>query len=664
LLAGLLLVACQLTTFVATPTPQAVHPSLNPSLRPPTPPVAQPSLNPSLRPPTPPVAQPSPARGSCGDGRCEGPENPRNCPSDCSATAAAITPTGSGGVQQYTVTNPASGASLAVYVNTPTVSSPAPALILVPGGSGGSSSFRKPDGEFYAFAQAGYVVIVFDPDGRGKSTGREDYNGFMQQDGLAAVIEFAAKLPQVDPARIGLISYSYGVTMASGVLARHPDLPVKFLIDWEGPANRDDTGGCDGAGLGHLTQVASCTDEAFWSQREASTFIGQIRVPYQRIQSEKDHVQPDNAHAILMVNNAVHGGVPWVRLNDLPPNQTYDPANPPAMLAEEDSLVLPALVLKYVKQMMATQLPLPTEASRESKAVLYLGIMVHLEGWGDDQNKASFERHVQLMRDYAALFEKYGAKLTWESKEVTEGILRWGDNVLLEMQRRGHGVGIHADIGGQRNYDCSRFAADLRAEREQLESLGVTVRHVSGICSHCDWVTAAADAGYLFTTGQVAYCVSSLPVEQRPEPYKTCPSPSVCHQNFPSALADRLHPWRMSNGANWTIHNPKGRLVLLPSSGGLACMQEESASSGVLPKCDFTAQDIDAFIQQLEEALSYTRPGQINIYYVSWSLGSPLDKALLEAWLQRIQPYVESGRVQWKTLPEMYDAYVRWEQSH
>jgi dipeptidyl aminopeptidase/acylaminoacyl peptidase len=240
-----------------------------------------------------------------------------------------------------------------VYVNLPAAAaeSPVPALVLVPGGSGASSSFRKPNGEFYAFVQAGYGVIVFDPDGRGQSTGTEDYNGFIQQDGLAAVIEFAATLPGVDPSRIGLATYSYGITMGAGALARHPDLPVAFLIDWEGPADRNDTGGCDAGSLGHLKEVASCSDEAFWAQREASTFISQIRVPYQRIQSQEDHVQPDNAHAILMVNNAVNGGVPWVRLNDLPPNQTYDPASPPAMLSEEESRLLPVLVLKYVQRM-------------------------------------------------------------------------------------------------------------------------------------------------------------------------------------------------------------------------------------------------------------------------------------------------------------------------
>jgi hypothetical protein len=122
--------------------------------------------------------------------------------------------------------------------------------------------------------------------------------------------------------------------MATGALARYPDLPILFYIDWEGPANRDDTGGCDAARLGHLRDHA-CDDEAFWSEREASTFIRLIRVPYQRLQSRIDHVQPDLNHALLLVANATaaeYGGggqSPWTRLNDFTPNQVYGDTNPP-----------------------------------------------------------------------------------------------------------------------------------------------------------------------------------------------------------------------------------------------------------------------------------------------------------------------------------------------
>lgn len=306
----------------------------------------------------------------------------------------------------------------------------------------------------------------------------------------------------------------------------------------------------------------------------------------------------------------------------------------------------------------------PVETSKEQIAVLYLGIMVHLEGWNDAENQARFEHHAQLMRDYATLFENYGTKLTWESKEVTDGVIQWGDNVLLEMKKRGHGVGVHADIGGQKNYACRRFADDLQQEKEKLDSLGVTVRHVSGIVSHCDWVTAASEAGYLFTTGQVAYAVMSMPPESRPPEFRNCQSPAACHNTFPTSLEERLHPWRMNNGADWLTPVPTGRLVLLASSGGLACMEEDAkgvSCAGNKEEKNFTEADIDYFIRELEQAIALAKPGQVNSYYVSWSLGAPLDQQLLETWLQRIAPYVESGQVAWKTLPEVYDAYIQWE---
>jgi len=230
----------------------------------------------------------------------------------------------------YWVINSTSGARLAVRVYYPAggAQSDTPAVLLVPGGTGTTEP-----GKARRLAEEGLVVVVFDPDGRGLSEGTEDFDGSIQQDGLAAVALASLTIPGVDPDRFGLVSYSYGITMASGALSRYPGLPLAFLIDWEGPADRYyTTSGCRVVEAGTLAH--SCEDDQFWSEREAVNFIGDIRVPYQRIQSQTDHVQPTNAHAVDMVNAAVDGGVPWVRLNDFAPGETYDPANPPAMFPD------------------------------------------------------------------------------------------------------------------------------------------------------------------------------------------------------------------------------------------------------------------------------------------------------------------------------------------
>jgi hypothetical protein len=301
----------------------------------------------------------------------------------------------------------------------------------------------------------------------------------------------------------------------------------------------------------------------------------------------------------------------------------------------------------------------PTNA-KDPRPLLYLGLMIHLEGWGDDRDQEKFIEHANLVREYADLFERYGAKLTLESKELTDGSIRWGDNVLLEMEQRGHGIGVHADIGGSRTYDCGRFVSDLKAERLQLESLGVQVRHVSGNTSHCDWVRATIEAGYEFTSGIVAYNVMSLPIELRPEQYRDCPTPAQCHEVYPPDLEDRLHPWRTSDGLNWLEHDPKGELVILASDGGLYCIQEEM-EGGVTSPCVFNVRDAEIIEDQIDHALALATPDQVNFIYFSWSLGKPLDQEILEALLQRIESYVADGRVAWATLPEIYDAYLTWE---
>ncbi len=256
---------------------------------------------------------------------------------------------------EFRVENPSGSSTLyaKLYLPADSASEALPTVILIPGGSGNSAEFTKPGPKnAQNLADKGFAVAVFDPDGRGKSTGEEDYDGFIQQDGLKAVIESVAELPEVDPDKIGLASFSFGITMASGVLARYPDLPIRFLFDWEGPANRDDTGGCDELKLGHLDDVATCGDETFWAEHEASTFIGDIQVPYWRIQTEADHVQPDYNHTMVMINAALTGGNPAVYLNESQVTKALSTDNLPKMAPDALDGKIMEFIAAHAKELL------------------------------------------------------------------------------------------------------------------------------------------------------------------------------------------------------------------------------------------------------------------------------------------------------------------------
>jgi hypothetical protein len=293
----------------------------------------------------------------CGDGFCDAVEQqkPSLCPQDCDSP-------GQQKKEPFSLVNPTSGATLWGNVYLPEDASATrryPAMALVPGGTGDGSGFEI-KGTTSELTQRGIIALTFDLDGRGKSGGTEDQCGHIHQDALKALIDYLAKRPEVDATRIGLFSSSFGITCASGALARHGDtLPVKFLVDMEGPANRNDTGHCDSSDTGHITH--DCGDDVWWSEREASEHIKQVKVPYLRVQREKDHAQPDNAHAILMINNATQGqyggqGVSsWTLVNQESlnqPNAVYSAQNPPVWLqnstADKDAVFMEDMIKKLV----------------------------------------------------------------------------------------------------------------------------------------------------------------------------------------------------------------------------------------------------------------------------------------------------------------------------
>jgi hypothetical protein len=256
-----------------------------------------------------------------------------------------------------------------------------PGVVLVPGGinPGRMMAYGQ---EAKLLAGSGMVVVTFNAEGRAddtpddiRSEGTEDFNGPRQQDGLCAIVQYTMNLPYVISDNVGLSSQSFGITMAAGCAARHPEIPIKYLVDGEGPPNSFVT--CHGPrflagdmkkfdtvkdifGREATWQDNSAENLLWWSEREAINFIGDFRGYYLRLQATWDHAQPPenetqiaaynhpegwpgggpawyhNKHTSDIVSAAIQGGVPWVRVNLLeqgnPVNSSYDSDHIPVYL--------------------------------------------------------------------------------------------------------------------------------------------------------------------------------------------------------------------------------------------------------------------------------------------------------------------------------------------
>ncbi len=305
----------------------------------------------------------------------------------------------------------------------------------------------------------------------------------------------------------------------------------------------------------------------------------------------------------------------------------------------------------------------PSSRPPLERSTVYVGIAVHLEGWNLDERPV-FERYIEEIRQTVAVLERHDAVFTWETSNLIDAIEQFGVNVLSELDQRGQGVGVHADLGGRAQrggpYTVDRFAGDLSDLRSRMSSLGVTASGVSGICSKVDWVTAALRAGFESVSGTVSYCLLSLPMERVPGEHRDCPAPGACHEAFPPSLEGRLVPWRAASGADWIDPADEG-LLLLHTGGAVPCAAEEAAGAQSPTMCDFTEDDIDVVVEELESAVAMTGPGEFGSVLRTWSIGSPVDHGLLEQLLQRVDPLVADGSVVWASLDEVTAAFETWQ---
>ncbi len=197
-----------------------------------------------------------------------------------------------------------------------------PGVLLCPGIDDPGSVFEGYGSPLCAdeVARLGAVCMHFDPAGRGRSWGPEDFGGHEHQDDVLVALRYLLGRPDVVASRSGLVSISLGVAMAVGALAQAGDAcRLGWMIDWEGPCDREII--TAGGKIMAPAKGHGLDDDAYWHPREAVRHVGQLRCGYFRYQAERDHAQPgETRHALRMIRAASGGELPWFQLNDHPRN--------------------------------------------------------------------------------------------------------------------------------------------------------------------------------------------------------------------------------------------------------------------------------------------------------------------------------------------------------
>lgn len=218
------------------------------------------------------------------------------------------------------------GNMLYAHLHRPAITGNFSGVVFVPGAvSCGTDYDRAGEIQPITVAALGFVVVHYDPSGRGRTGGEENFWGTRQQDELVDVLQWAHLRPEVKKNCLGVVSFSIGITIATGALARYStDLPfVRYLYDWEGPSNRFNITKNDTHPP--LRQFPT-TDDAFWQNREPCQFISRIKCGYFRYQAQIDHMQGQKKdHALELVNLATKGQACWTQLNHNPRDKMYNP---------------------------------------------------------------------------------------------------------------------------------------------------------------------------------------------------------------------------------------------------------------------------------------------------------------------------------------------------
>ncbi len=289
---------------------------------------------------------------------------------------------------------------------------------------------------------------------------------------------------------------------------------------------------------------------------------------------------------------------------------------------------------------------------------LSIAFTFHMEGANLVVDKPAFDRYVIDIQTTAKLFHTNGAVATWEAAEIVQKSIDYKVNILKELESGGDAIGLHANGAGyvpnDKNYTTEKMSTELQKQRAAIASLGVTVRHVSNICSTVDWVKAVQSANFEAVTGVVEYCLKSLPAASQGTA-ANCDAPNNCHTAYPKETAQSISSWFASSGSNWTTPASSG-LLILPTSGSVPCSAEEAAGQVSPTQCKYGTDDVTATLAQLDVAIASRQPGKVHSHILVASFGQTPNAQVIESLFQQIKSkYIDTGKAKWIKVPDLID---------
>lgn len=288
--------------------------------------------------------------------------------------------------------------------------------------------------------------------------------------------------------------------------------------------------------------------------------------------------------------------------------------------------------------------------------------VIHAEGYDSPEDH---EIHKTILLNVLSIFETYGGKVTIQPDDYfIDQEIALGTTFLSDVQARGHGVSWNA-VADSNSSSLRVLKKYFKEYRTKLRSLGITADHLSGVCSHLDWVDAVQTAGFTAVSGVTAFCLGSMADSIWPSEYSSflgCAAPEDCHVSVPATTEEAIYPWYAKSGSDWFTRSSSG-LLIIPHSVSFDCAYE-SIGLASATSCDYTPDDKTEIINQLELALLGTsstyrmKVTQRRQFSLIWSLGTMIREEALRDFLQTIKmDYADTGKITWKTVPEIMLEY-------